>query len=157
MYPNSRSPWAAWFRFMKSMSIVAHGSDCLAWVCRCSRGLRSASRPWIHIFAGENVCIQAMTPTQASVAVASRHARRIASALVSTGFQTSVSGHVSGRVQRVDDPLRLLGNLAQRLLAVHLLAAGEEPELQAVGPECLLVGHPCSPAALAVHVLIAVV
>ncbi len=66
---NSRSPWAAWLRFMKSMSISAHGSAWLAWVCRCSSGLRSWSRPVIHIFAGLKVCIQAMTPTQSSSAL----------------------------------------------------------------------------------------
>ena len=74
------------------MSISDHGSETLAWVCRCSIGLRSASSPEIHILAGENVCIHAMTPTQASVAVASRHARRMASAVVSTGFQTIRTG-----------------------------------------------------------------
>jgi hypothetical protein len=42
--------------------------------------------------AGENVCIQAITPTQRSSAVASRHSRRIASALVKTGFGTTVTG-----------------------------------------------------------------
>ena len=71
------------------MSISNQGSDTLAWVCRCSRGLRSASRSAIHILAGENVCIQATTPMHWSDAVASRQARRIASAVVSTGRQTS--------------------------------------------------------------------
>src|SRR6185312_12504252 len=88
MYPNSRSPWAAWFRFMKSMSISAQGSTSLAWVCSCNRGLRSASMPAIHIFAGENVCIQAINPMQSSSLLASSAMRRIASALVSTGFHT---------------------------------------------------------------------
>ena len=90
--PNSRSPWAAWFRFMKSMSISAHGSCASACVCRCSSGTRSASRPGIHILAGENVCIQATTPMQASAAVASRHTRRMASGVVTTGFQTTRTG-----------------------------------------------------------------
>ena len=63
---NSRSPWAAWFRFMKSMSMVDHGSDSLACVCRWSSGLPRAWSPPIHIFAGENVCIHAITPMQRS-------------------------------------------------------------------------------------------
>ena len=46
------------------MSIVAHGSDRFACVCRCSSGLRRASSPAIQAFAGENVCIQAITPMQ---------------------------------------------------------------------------------------------
>src|SRR5699024_12307664 len=64
---------------MKSMSIVDQGSSTFAWVCRCSSGVRRASRPWIHIFAGEKVCIQAMTPTQAGSAFAARAVSRIAS------------------------------------------------------------------------------
>ena len=53
------------------MSISAQGSVTLAWVCRCSSGLRSASSPAIHILAGEKVCIQAITPMQSSSALAS--------------------------------------------------------------------------------------
>ena len=71
------------------MSMSAHGSATLACVCRCSSGLRSASSPAIHIFAGENVCIQAISPMHESSAVASRHSRLMASASVSTGFQTT--------------------------------------------------------------------
>src|SRR3954452_11568540 len=92
MNAYSRSPWAAWLRFMKSMSIVAHGSAASAWVCRCSSGLRSASIPEIHIFAGEKVCIQVMTPRQARSSFASPLARRIAPASVRTGFQTTRAG-----------------------------------------------------------------
>ena len=95
MYPNSRSPCAAWLRFMKSMSIVAQGSSTFAWVCRCSSGVRSASRPAIHILAGENVCIHAITPMQASSALASSAIRRIASELLSTGFQMILTGTCS--------------------------------------------------------------
>jgi hypothetical protein len=78
MNPNSRSPCAAWLRFMKSMSMDAQGRAAFSWVCRCSRGLRSASSPLIHILAGENVCIQAMTPTQAGSRFASSITCRIA-------------------------------------------------------------------------------
>ena len=52
------------------MSISAHGSETLAWVCRCRNGVRSASRPVIHILAGENVCIQAIRPMQSGSALA---------------------------------------------------------------------------------------
>src|SRR3954447_26749848 len=80
---------------MKSMSISDHGSDTLAWVCGCSNGFVSTSSPAIHILAGEKVCIQAMTPMQASEVPASRQSRRMASASVSTGFQTTRTGIVS--------------------------------------------------------------
>src|SRR3712207_44475 len=90
--PYSRSPCAAWLRFMKSMSIVAQGRAASAWVCRCSSGLRSASSPLIHIFAGEKVCIQVTTPTQLGSSLASPIARRMAAASVSTGFHTTRAG-----------------------------------------------------------------
>ncbi len=71
------------------MSMSAHGSATLACVCRCSSGLRRASSPPIHIFAGENVCIHTIRPMHESSAVASRHSRLMASASVSTGFHTT--------------------------------------------------------------------
>ena len=46
----------------------------------------------IHIFAGLNVCIQAMTPIVLSLAFASIAARRIDAESVSTGFQTTRTG-----------------------------------------------------------------
>src|SRR5215213_11436876 len=92
MNPNSRSPWAAWFRFMKSMSMSAQGSASLACVCRCRSGLWSTSRPVIHIFAGLNVCIHVTTPTQSSSALASSMTRRMAPASVSTGLATTGTG-----------------------------------------------------------------
>ena len=95
MKPNSRSPWAAWLRFMKSMSMVAQGRSRLACVCRCSSGLRRASRPEIHILAGLKVCIQAITPTHESSALASIIVRRIASASLRTGLNTISNGIAS--------------------------------------------------------------
>jgi hypothetical protein len=90
--PNSRSPCAAWLRFMKSMSMVDHGRASWSWVCRCSSGLRSASSPVIHIFAGEKVCIHAITPTHAASALASCSTRRMAADSVSTGLPTISAG-----------------------------------------------------------------
>ena len=54
--------------------------------------MRSRSRPWIHILAGENVCIQAVTPITASSELASSAVRRMASESVRTGFQTILTG-----------------------------------------------------------------
>ncbi len=71
MYPNSRSPCAAWLRFMKSKSISPHGSSTFACVCRCASGFCSASRPAIHILAGLKVCIHATRPMTFSAAFAS--------------------------------------------------------------------------------------
>ena len=45
MNPNSRSPCADWFRFMKSMSISAHGRSRLNCVWRWSSGFCSALEP----------------------------------------------------------------------------------------------------------------
>jgi hypothetical protein len=85
---------------MKSMSMDDHGSDEPAWVCRCRNGLPSASSPLIHILAGEKVCIQAMTPMQASSARASRQVRRMASASFSTGLATTRTGTCSEPASR---------------------------------------------------------
>ena len=92
MKPNSRSPCADWFRFMKSMSISAHGRSRLNCVCRCRSGLCSAFSPPIHIFAGEKVCIHATTPTQLSAAFASRQSFRIDSGLLTTGRCSTRTG-----------------------------------------------------------------
>ncbi len=89
MNPNSRSPCADWFRFMKSMSISPQGRSRLNWVCRWASGLSSRVSPAIHIFDGENVCIQVITPAHAGDALASRHTFKIASGSVSVGFATT--------------------------------------------------------------------
>ena len=92
MNPYSRSPWADWFRFMKSMSMLSQGMSRLNWVCRCRSGLRSSESPAIHIFAGEKVCIQVIRPAHPSSAFASRHSVRIASGVVRTGLNTTRTG-----------------------------------------------------------------
>jgi len=77
---------------MKSKSMLSQGSSTLAWVCRCSSGLRRASRPAIHILAGLKVCIQVMTPRTRSSLLASSIARRIEAESLRTGFQTTFTG-----------------------------------------------------------------
>ena len=130
MWANSRSPCAAWFRFMKSMSISPQGRSRLNCVCRWRSGFERACRPAIHIFAGENVCIQAMTPTHASVEFASRHVARIASAFFTTGFQTTRTGIASAASSPARDLSRVLGNLPKCLLTVQVLAPRHEPDLE---------------------------
>ncbi len=92
MKPNSRSPWADWLRFMKSMSMADQGMSRLYWVCRWAKGFVSAESPAIHILAGEKVCIQATRPMQFFAEFASRQTSRIASGVVTTGLNTSVTG-----------------------------------------------------------------
>src|SRR6516162_6711674 len=77
MNPNSRSPWADWFRFMKSMSMVVHGSSSLNCVCRLRGGFASDRRPAIHIRASENVCIQVISPMQVRELLAPQHKRSL--------------------------------------------------------------------------------
>ena len=74
------------------MSMVDHGSACSACVCRCSSGFCSASRPAIHILAGEKVCIQAIRPTHAGELLASSTRWWIDPESMSTGFQTTSTG-----------------------------------------------------------------
>ena len=92
MNPNSRSPWAAWLRFMKSMSMSAQGISRLYWVWRWRNGFASSCRPAIHIFAGLNVCIHVIRPTHAGSAFASAASCRIPSEPVSTGLATMRTG-----------------------------------------------------------------
>ena len=97
MNPNSRSPWADWFRFMKSMSIWAQGSSRLNWVWRWASGFSRRVSPAIHILAGENVCIQVTTPTQSAAVFASTQVFRISSGPVSVGFHTTRTGSLPER------------------------------------------------------------
>ena len=92
MNPNSRSPWAAWFRFMKSMSIVPHGMSRLNCVWRCANGFCSAVSPAIHIFAGEKVCIHRIRPTQAGDVLASPSSAATSSGVFTTGLNTTRHG-----------------------------------------------------------------
>ena len=70
------------------MSISDQGRSRLYWVWRWTSGLRRSVSPPIHILAGENVCIQATTPTHVGEASASRRTAAIASGVVTTGFAT---------------------------------------------------------------------
>ena len=92
MNPASRSPCADWFRFMKSMSIEPHGRSRLNCVWRCTNGFCSAFSPRIHIFDGENVCIQRMRPAQFASEFASMQSRAISSGVVSSDLKTVFSG-----------------------------------------------------------------
>ena len=99
-------------------------------VCRWRSGFCSAVSPPIHIFAGENVCIHAITPTHASAAFASRHSRRIDSALVTPGVWTTRDRDRLRAVERGGDLASVLVHLGERRPPVQLLAAGDEPDLE---------------------------
>jgi hypothetical protein len=92
MNPASRSPWAAWLRFMKSMSIVDQGRSRLNCVCRCRKGFFRALRPRIHILDGENVCIQSTRPAQLASALASSITWVISSGVVRSALNLVGSG-----------------------------------------------------------------
>ena len=130
MKPNSRSPCADWFRFMKSMSMSAHGISRLNCVWRCRNGFCRARRPRIHILAGEKVCIQVMRPTQSAGGVG------LQAQLVNGvgGGQHRLEDNVHrdrGRVlQRLGNRPRVVGDLRQRLRAIQVLAAGDKPDLK---------------------------
>ena len=80
MNPASRSPWAAWLRFMKSISIDDQGRSRLNWVCRWRKGFFSVVSPRIHILDGEKVCIQSTRPAQLASLLASTQTLAIWSA-----------------------------------------------------------------------------
>ena len=74
------------------MSISAQGRSRLNWVCRWRSGFWSAWSPPIHIRAGENVCIQAITPTHSSEALAARQAAAMLSDDLTIGLKTTRTG-----------------------------------------------------------------
>ena len=131
MNPNSRSPWADWLRFMKSMSIDDQGMSRLNWVCRWQSGLLSRVRPPIHILDGLNVCIHATIPMQFGAASASRSMAVISSGVVTTGLKTSLTGRPGLGVEALDDLPGVGLDLLQRLGTVEVLAAGDEPDFEA--------------------------
>ena len=76
------------------MSISAHGSEMFAWVCRWRNGVFRASRPLIHILAGEKVCIHAISPMQSGSALAAMIIWWMAPESVRTGCQVTGTGRV---------------------------------------------------------------
>ena len=82
MNPCSRSPWAAWFRFMKSMSISVSGISTLYCVARWHQGFWSICRPVSHILDGLNVWHHVITPAQAGSWFASSTVRSISSGVL---------------------------------------------------------------------------
>src|SRR6478752_8894217 len=70
------------------MSIAFHGMSLLNCVCKCNKGLCRIFNPFIHIFAGEKVCIHAIMPIQFCAAFASLQTDKISSGVVTTGLKT---------------------------------------------------------------------
>ena len=81
----------------------------------------------IHIFAGEKVCIQAISPMQSGSAFAAMIIRWMAPESVSTGCHCHRHRQRAGVVQLVDDGAGLLLHLDEGLRTVQALAAGQEP------------------------------
>src|SRR5258706_2567318 len=77
---------------MKSISISDQGISRPYCVCKCRNGFLSRLKPAIHIFAGEKVCIQVISPIHVLEELASRHNSRIASGVVRTGLKTICTG-----------------------------------------------------------------
>ena len=131
MNPNSRSPWADWFRFMKSMSIVGPREVAVELRVQVDQRLverRSARR----------------STSWPARTCASRRSRRRRSSAASASRQ-----HAGDRLRRRDDGLRddadrdlgalveaggddpgVLGDLLEDLRPVQVLAAGDEPDLE---------------------------
>src|SRR5271157_1498067 len=77
---------------MKSMSIWAQGKSRLYCVCKCRIGFCNTFSPLIHIFDGENVWHQVMTPMQFLELFASMQMFVISSGPVITGLNTTLTG-----------------------------------------------------------------
>ena len=74
------------------MSMSLHGRSRLNWVWRWRKGFAEAESPPIHIFDGEKVCIQRMSPAQFGALLASRQRARISSGVVRMGLKTKGYG-----------------------------------------------------------------
>ena len=94
--------------------------------------MRSSVRPAIHILAGENVCIQAMTPTQVGDWSASRSMPAIASGVETTGFGDDADRDLGALVEAGGDDAGVGGDLLEDLGPVEVLAARDEPDLEVV-------------------------
>ncbi len=132
MYPNSRSPCAAWFRFMKSKSMSAQGSSTLACVCRCASGFCSASSPGDPHLRGLNVCIHATRPITPVVGVGLQCGALDGRGIRQHRLPDDPDRNLGRLVEQPRDLLRLRRDLRERLGTVEVLAAGEEPDLVAV-------------------------
>ena len=76
-----------------------------------------------------------------SSAVASRHSRLMAVGVGQHRLPRDADQDVRRGVERLRDHAGLAGDLAQRLLAVEVLAAGEEPDLR-LGEVLMMRGSP---------------
>ena len=112
------------------MSISAHGRSRLYCVWRWTSGLRRSVRPAIHILAGENVCIQAMTPTQSGALSASRRTAAMPSGVVTTGLATIETGIAADSSRHAAIARACSSTRSQDGLAVQVLAARHEPRLE---------------------------
>ena len=130
MNPNSRSPCADWFRFMKSMSMELHGRSRLNCVCRWANGFCSDVSPRIHIFAGEKVCIQAMSPMQFGVPVCFPAHLGDRVGCCEHGLVNDPDREGGGVGQPCRDSSGVLSHSCERLLAIEVLAAGEKPHFE---------------------------
>ena len=128
--PCSRSPCADWFKFMKSMSIVAQGMSRLCCVCRWSSGRRNSFRPLIHILDGENVWHQVIKPMQRELTLACWQRAVASAALLMTGLKTTSTGMREEALRAAATCWALSGHLFEGVRAVEMLAAGDEPDLE---------------------------
>ena len=130
MNPNSRSPWAAWLRFMKSMSISAQGRSRLNWVCRWRTGLRQRLQPGDpHPGRREGV-----HPEDHPDAGLGGVGLEQGPGDLSDDGDHRPGHHPDrdrrGALERGRDHAGVRRDLAQGRLAVQLLAAGDEPDLE---------------------------
>ena len=129
MKPNSRSPWAAWLRFMKSMSIVAQGRSRLNCVCRWANGLSSAVQAGDpHLGRREGVHPADHARRNRPPRWPRGRLRGSSSAVVTTGLKHHADRQPARGVEPLDDVAAVAGHLPQRPRAVEMLAAGDKPD-----------------------------
>ena len=84
--------------------------------------------PRIHIFEGENVCIQRIRPAQFGSEFASRQSFAISSGVVSSALKTVFSGSLRRIGERAGDLPPMGRDLLKRAGTVEMLRAANEPD-----------------------------
>ena len=73
---------------------MSYGIASLNCVCKCNNGFLYSCNPNIHDLAGENVCIQVITPAQFSSAFAALNNSRIDLLSINVGFNITSKGNL---------------------------------------------------------------
>ena len=129
MNPASRSPCAAWFRFMKSMSMRSHGRSRLNCVCRWHERLLQRASVRRSTSSTARTCASTGSGRRSSASpLAASSVARISSGVVSRALKTTGSGTCFDPSSALATVARVGGDRLERARAVEVLRAADEPD-----------------------------